>query len=149
MSEPWKGEIISCRILDHVYFIGGYPASIHVVETGDGLIVLDTGYAENREAYLGCFPALGLSLRDVRWIFLTHGHIDHIGNAAFLKARSGARIAIGAPDRRYVNGQADLTYAGEFGMTFGEPFEPDLVLNDGDAVTVGGAGQAALSGVKM
>mgnify|MGYP006326851691 FL=1 len=32
------------KIFGNLYFVGTKPASVHVIDTGDGLIMLDTGY---------------------------------------------------------------------------------------------------------
>ncbi|MDB5689067.1 MAG: hypothetical protein JWL91_943 [Sphingomonas bacterium] len=68
-------------------------------------------------------------------LILTHGHIDHCGQAGILAAELG--IPIEGPheaDRYWIDRLADR--AASFGMT-GTPFEPDRWLNDGDTVTVG------------
>jgi metallo-beta-lactamase class B len=80
---------------------------------------------------------MGLKLADVKYIFLTHGHIDHLGGAKALRDLTGAKIALGAEDREYANGQLDLSYAKELGMVFKETFEPDVLLHDGDEITLG------------
>jgi metallo-beta-lactamase class B len=80
---------------------------------------------------------LGLSAKDIKYVLLTHGHIDHAGAARYFRELTGAKIAIGAADREYVNGENDLTYAREYKMTF-DFFEPDILLTDGDVITLGG-----------
>jgi len=63
--------------------------------------IVDTGVAESPELGMaGALAKLGRSIEDVRWILLTHGHIDHIGGAAALWEMTGrqAQIVIGAAD---------------------------------------------------
>ncbi len=68
-------------------------------------------------------------------IIITHGHMDHCGEAGILARELG--VPIEGPhedDRFWIEG---LKEAGErFGMT-GEVFEPDRWLHDGDTVSVG------------
>ena len=68
-------------------------------------------------------------------ILITHGHMDHCGQAGVLAKEMG--VPIEGPheaDRFWI---AKLAEDGaRFGMR-GEPFEPDRWLHDGDTVTVG------------
>ena len=125
------------NMFGNLYFVGTKPASTHVVDTGEGLIVFDTGYQHSLYVVIDNMYRMGLKLADVKYIFLTHGHIDHFGGAKALRDLTGAKIALGAEDREYANGQLDLSYAKELGMVFKETFEPDILLHDGDEITLG------------
>lgn len=68
-------------------------------------------------------------------ILVTHGHMDHCGQAGVLAKRMG--VPIEGPheeDRFWIEGLAEASE--RFGME-GESFEPDRWLADGDTVTVG------------
>jgi hydroxyacylglutathione hydrolase len=68
-------------------------------------------------------------------LILTHGHIDHCGQAGILAADFA--VPIEGPheaDRYWIERLADR--AASFGLS-GAPFEPDRWLVDGDTVTVG------------
>ncbi|MGW0179752.1 MBL fold metallo-hydrolase [Nocardia sp. NPDC003345] len=57
--------------------------------------IVDTGIASSPAA--GMAPALadlGRDIADVRWILLTHGHIDHIGGAHALWESTGRRAKV-------------------------------------------------------
>lgn len=125
------------NMFGNLYFVGTKPASTHVVDTGEGLIVFDTGYQHSLYVVIDGIYRMGLKLADVRYIFLTHGHIDHLGGARALRDLTGAKICLGAEDRQYANGELDLSYAKELGMSFKETFEPDILLKDGDEITLG------------
>lgn len=144
MSNRWEGSFEPVRIFGNLYFVGTVPASTHIIDTGDGLIMLDAGYLEAIDEVALNMEKMGLSLSDLKYILLTHGHIDHAGAARRLREMTGAKIAIGAADREYVNGENDLTYAREFEMTF-EFFEPDILLSDGDVITLGGTSIRAVA----
>jgi metallo-beta-lactamase class B len=136
MSNKWEGSFEPVRIFGNLYFVGTTPASTHIIDTGDGLIMLDAGYLEAACEVISNMTKMGLSVGDLKYILLTHGHIDHAGAARYFREMSGAKIAIGAPDREYVNGENDLTYSREFDMKF-DFFEPDILLSDGDEITLG------------
>ena len=125
------------KIFGNLYFVGTEPASVHIIDTGDGLIMLDTGYQHSLYLVIDNIYKLGLNPHDIKYILLTHGHIDHMGAARALKELTGAKVVLGREDRDYANGKLDLSYAKELDMEFNETFEPDILLSDGDEITLG------------
>lgn len=76
---------------------------------------------------------LGATLQKV---LLTHGHIDHCGQAGEYAARHG--VPIEGPQREDRFWIDQLPAQGQrFGFPHLEPFEPDRWLEDGDTVTFG------------
>jgi hydroxyacylglutathione hydrolase len=78
--------------------IGLSGVNCYLLKTGAGSVLVDTGYS-NRRAFLdrklkdaGCLPG------NLKLIILTHGDMDHVGNALFLREKYGAKIAIHADD---------------------------------------------------
>ena len=43
--NPWEGKIEPFKIIGNVYFCGTFQASCHLIDTGDGMILIDPGYA--------------------------------------------------------------------------------------------------------
>ena len=72
----------------------------------------------------------------VEKILLTHGHIDHCGQAGILAKRLGVSIEGPHPDDEFWIAQL-ATQGAMFGMAGAASFVPDRWLHDGDAVTVG------------
>ncbi len=126
------------RVAGNVYFVGTRPASAHLIDTGDGLILLDTGYQQTLYLVIHSISMMGFDVRDIRLVLLSHGHIDHLGGARNLAELSGAKTAIGLQDEDYANGRRDLTYAREMGIVYDTPFQPDILLRDGDVLEMGG-----------
>ncbi|MFF3036902.1 MBL fold metallo-hydrolase [Arthrobacter citreus] len=57
--------------------------------------IVDTGIASSpAEGLLPALQQLGRSIEDVRWILLTHGHIDHLGGAQALYDLTGGRAKV-------------------------------------------------------
>jgi len=137
MKEPWKGYVKPFKIWGNLYFVGTEPASTHIIDTGCGLIMLDSGYQQSLYVVIHNMHLLGLNPLDVKYIVHTHGHIDHFGATRALVELTGAKTFIGKPDREYANGELDLSYAKELDMEFTETFEPDVLLCDGDIIELG------------
>lgn len=129
--KPWEGTFPPFRMYGNLYFVGTQPASVHIVDTGEGLCMLDTGYQHSLYIVLDNMYRMGLNPHDVKLILLTHGHIDHFGATRALRELTGAKIALGAADREYATGELDLSYAKELDMTYTETFDPDILLSDG------------------
>ena len=72
----------------------------------------------------------------VEKILLTHGHIDHCGQAGILAKRLGVPIEGPHPDDEFWIAQL-ATQGAMFGMAGAASFVPDRWLQDGDTVTVG------------
>ncbi len=79
------------KLLDGLYIIPGL-VNVYILETDDGLVVLDTGFPGRAGKILDSVRTLGKTQGDVRHIVLTHCHPDHIGSAAELKRETGALI---------------------------------------------------------
>ena len=137
MKEPWNGYVKPFRIWGNLYFVGTEPASTHIIDTGDGLIMLDSGYQQSLYLVLHNMHLLGFNPLDLKYIVHTHGHIDHFGATRALVELTGAKTFLGAPDREYANGEFDLSYAKELSMEFTETFEPDVLIHDGDTIELG------------
>lgn len=71
----------------------------------------------------------------VKYIVNTHGHFDHVGGNAEVKAYTGARVAIHGNDAPL------LKESHEHGILFGvktpEQDDPDMLLKDGDVIKTG------------
>ena len=42
--KEYEGRIEPIKITDNVYFVGTYQVSSHLIDTGEGIILIDTGF---------------------------------------------------------------------------------------------------------
>ncbi len=136
-TPPWEGRFPAVKIFGNLYFVGTKPASTHIIDTGEGLIMLDSGYQHSLYSVIDGIYNVGLDAHDLKYIIHTHGHIDHFGATRALVELTGAKTFLGEADRQYANGELDLSYAKELDMEFNEIFEPDILVNDGDIIELG------------
>ncbi|MBR2671545.1 MAG: MBL fold metallo-hydrolase [Oscillospiraceae bacterium] len=120
------------RYEGNLYYIGTTGVSSHLIDTGEGLIVIDTLEPSCGGQFIESFWELGFDPRDVKMIFHTHNHVDHIGCTNLLKAISGATTYMGAQDIEDIRTRPYLTDA--FKDT---QFIADVAINDGDCFTLG------------
>ena len=130
-KEPWVGYVRPTKIFGNLYFVGTHPSSVHLIDTGDGLMLIDTGYLDNLYLTVQGIWQMGFDPRDIKVILLSHCHFDHTNGAAALQALSGAKIYLGKDDAWLADGKINHCTLPL------RPFVPDVLLSDGDTVTLG------------
>ena len=69
--------------------------SIHAIERDGSVALVDTGTAMSLPSLFKALSALGLAARSVRWVFVTHAHLDHAGGlGALMRALPSARAVV-------------------------------------------------------
>ena len=130
-KEPWIGYIEPARIFGNLYFVGTHPSSVHLIDTDDGLMLIDTGYLDNLYLTVHNIWKMGFDPKDIKYIILSHGHYDHVNGAAALVALTGAKTFLGKDDHLLVTGEVNHF------STHVRPLKPDVLLNDGDVIVLG------------
>lgn len=120
-KNHYEGMMEPFRIIGNVYFVGTYPASSHLIDTGSGLILIDTGYSDTLFLLINSIYKLGFKPYDIKYIIHTHWHGDHTEATAALLHLTGAAALIGKKDCAKVS----------------KFFTPDVLLKDGDTVELG------------
>jgi glyoxylase-like metal-dependent hydrolase (beta-lactamase superfamily II) len=100
----WRSYVQPGRIFGNLYFVGTYAASSHIIDTGEGLIMIDTGYAEGAYLILHNIWDLGFCPYDIKYIIHSHGHYDHVGATCAIAKLTGAKTAISRIDAPMVDG---------------------------------------------
>ncbi len=92
--------------------------NVYVIETDDGLVMVDGGWAipESRKVFDASLAQLGYTVRDIRRFLVTHMHRDHYTQASVLGREVGASVSLGIGDRATM----DLLHSDHLGE------DPDL-----------------------
>ena len=125
------------RYADGFYHIGtsNYPSWL--LESTDGIILIDTAMPENLDFLLSNIKALGYDYRDIKHIIHSHGHIDHMGCTKAIVGMTGAKTYIGSGDEDSASGRNELQWTNEFGIKYEGAFEPDVILHDREELIIG------------
>ena len=75
--------------------------NVYVLETPDGLVLVDGGWAiaEAREVLAKGLASLGFSVPDITRFLVTHVHRDHYTMAVALRRETGADVALGLGEK--------------------------------------------------
>jgi len=119
------------QIFDNVYAIGRTSTVVYVIATSEGLMLIDSGYADQVDSVLlPGMAQLGLDPQDIRYVVVLHGHADHYGGSAHLQQRFGARV---------VASEADWALMEATDPDSGRPAPPirDAVATEGEPIRLG------------
>jgi glyoxylase-like metal-dependent hydrolase (beta-lactamase superfamily II) len=75
--------------------------NVYVLETADGLVLVDGGWAIDaaREVLKSGLAELGADVSDIRRFLVTHVHRDHYTMAVALRRDAGAQVALGRGEK--------------------------------------------------
>jgi len=79
-------------------------AQAYLLERPEGLVIIDPGYTGSHRAVVRFLVGRGYAREDLRWVILTHHHVDHAGTARELCQQTGAELAVHAEDAPYLTG---------------------------------------------
>ena len=116
----------------------------YLLKTETGYALIDTGILKKRKELEEELNRHGCQPGDLTLIIITHGHLDHVSNAAYLRDRYGAKIAMHRGDSMMAE-EANMFVDVKGGLMLGligflmkvlglsdyEKFTPDIILEDG------------------
>jgi glyoxylase-like metal-dependent hydrolase (beta-lactamase superfamily II) len=124
----------------------------YLVKDEKGIFLIDTGLAMSRSKLQVALAQEGVSPENIKLVILTHGDMDHIGNAAYLQKTFGVKIAVHEADawlcrtgksipnrkrkssllkriiKKVISRMVYRPMMKKFPL---ESFEPDILLHDG------------------
>jgi glyoxylase-like metal-dependent hydrolase (beta-lactamase superfamily II) len=79
------------RVIEGVHVIPMGKANAFLIEGHDGLTLIDAGFPRKEAALFDAIRDLGRSPDQLKHLIFTHHHLDHIGSAAAIVQKTGAR----------------------------------------------------------
>jgi glyoxylase-like metal-dependent hydrolase (beta-lactamase superfamily II) len=125
---------------------------VYLSEDDDGLTLVDAGVAGSGPAIAAAIRGLGRRPEEVRRLFLTHFHRDHVGSAAEIAGWGDVTVLAHAADAPVIRGEAagpepdfldwerelHARVASTMPAAEPAPVRVDAELGDGDELPVGG-----------
>ncbi len=113
-NVPWELHCDPFKLAPRMYYIGNTWVGAFLIDTGDGLAVIDTTVFESAFDVVNNIYLLGYNPKDIKNIFLTHCHADHIGSSNQLKSMSGADIWLSKEDTEFFESRANKELSAKF-----------------------------------
>lgn len=123
----------------------GYGANCYLVRTDTGYVLIDTGFSTKRAALDKKLEDAGCKPGNLKLIVITHGHGDHIGNCAYLRARYATQVAMHRGDSEMAEREGNNMHVLDrilvrmmaviAGLGKVERFRPDIYLEEGEGLS--------------
>lgn len=127
------------KMAEGLYYVGASDYAAYLIVTKAGLIQIDGGDAATGRQIVGNIRALGFDPAKIKVLVNTHQHFDHAAGLAEIKRTApGATFYASAADGPVIaaGGKGDPFLKGarfEY-----EPLKPDVILKDGQKISLGG-----------
>jgi metallo-beta-lactamase class B len=90
-KQPWYAAPV--KVFDNLYFVGQTGYSAWALTTSEGIVIIDALYDYSVEAeVVDGLASLGLDPKRIRYVIISHGHLDHAGGASLLQSKFKARV---------------------------------------------------------
>ncbi len=133
---PERYYVHPVEIIKNLYYVGDKMVCIHLIDTGDGLILLDAGYPTGRATLIQAIWESGHNPADIKYVVLTHEHYDHFGAAEFLRTMFGCKI-IAAEETLDVFQNHPERALIDNNHTFLQICPVDITVKEGDVLELG------------
>ena len=142
----WLAPAEPEKIFGTTYLVGFGGMSVVLIDTGDGLVLVDGALPQAAPAILANVRKLGFDPKDIKFILSTEPHFDHAGGLAALARDTGATVvasdrgAEGLRSGRHAKDDPQLAYGGSW------PAVAEVrVVADGEVLKLGRAAITAVA----
>ncbi len=142
--REWNQPKAPFRIAGPLYYVGMAQVTSLLITTPKGHILIDGAFEQSAQRILENVRTLGYKPEEIRILLSTHAHLDHAGGLAEIKEKTGARLFAGVADGPALarGGKQDFAFGDD--LTF-PPVTADVLVKDGEEVTLGGVTVRALA----
>jgi metallo-beta-lactamase class B len=90
--DGWSDAAPPARLHGSTYYVGTCGITALLIDSGDGLILIDAATEEAAPAVLDNIRTLGFDPKDIRILLASHEHFDHSAGLAAIQQASGAPL---------------------------------------------------------
>ena len=135
--EPWEIAVKPFQVAPQTWYVSGQTwVGCYLIDTGDGLILIDTAIPESLYLIVDSICQLGFKMTDIKKILLSHAHFDHCGAAAAMKKLTGAELYMSKEDTEFYKACPEETLVLD-PDSHPQYFEVDKYYSDDEPITLG------------
>ena len=140
-NKEWETPFPGFKIVNNLYYVGTYDLGCYLIDTGAGLILINSGAPGSYPLIKANIEKLGFKTSDIKIITSTHGHWDHVGDLAlFQKDAPGAKTYMSERDAPVLESGGNLDYRRPEGRgIIYDPIKVDVRTKPGDHIKLGNA----------
>lgn len=145
-NKEWLMPFPGFKIVGNMYYVGTYDLGCYLIDTGAGLILVNSGIMGSYPLMKESIEKLGFKTSDIKIITATHGHSDHVGDLAlFQKDAPGAKTYMSERDAPVLESGGNLDYrrAEGRGIVY-DPIKVDVRTKPGDHIKLGNVDMTVL-----
>jgi metallo-beta-lactamase class B len=128
-------KIAPFKVFDNLYYVGPGYVSVWLLTTPQGDILFDSAQEPYVDHVIANIRKVGVDLKDIKYILLSHGHLDHFGGAARIQELSGARVGAVEEDWKMIEQVGSRS--GRDGSPPPRVPKRDIVFKEGDTLVLG------------
>lgn len=136
-AYPSRYYVKPFKIVGNVYYIGDEKVCSHLIDTGAGLIMFDSGFQHSIHLLVQAIWEAGFNPADIKYLIHSHEHFDHIGAANDFRELYGCKLAISKDGAAIMRERPELVYLAANPNPYASLFEADLELADGEVLELG------------
>jgi metallo-beta-lactamase class B len=145
LSESYRGsqkdnvayqKVAPIKVFDNLYYVGPGFVSVWLISTPQGAILIDSAEEPYVDHVIDSIKKSGFAMTDIKYILLSHGHLDHFGGLTRLQQLSGARVA--ALEEDWTLMERAGTQPGRNNTPPPPVPKRDMIVKEGDTLTLGG-----------
>lgn len=135
--RPWTLAVKPFQVSPQTWYVAGQTwVGCYLIDTGDGLILIDTAIPESLYLMVDSITSLGYSPRDIKKILISHAHFDHCGGARAMKELTGAELYMSKEDTEFMEQCPEETMVLD-PDSHPQMFTVDRYYSDDEPITLG------------
>ena len=140
-ERPWEVAVKPFQVAPHTWYVGNSWVGAYLIDTSDGLILIDATMQPQVYLLFESIRTLGFSPDDIKLVLLSHAHYDHGGGIRAVLEASGAKLYMSKEDSVFISKRPEMMLTenypcGEFEADFFYSDEEPIILGNIEIATV-------------